>query len=173
MLSGRYPSDEFAELRPRLVWDRIAGTLRVREGAARVALTSGGTIPDRGLYGVFLVGAEPGKGRVGELDEEMVFETRVGETFLLGASTWRVEEITHDRVLVSPAPGVPGKMPFWKGETATRPLEFGRAIGALTRTLRALPEPEAMRLLMEAHDLDEGAARTLLQYLEEQFRATG
>src|SRR5437667_259076 len=136
MLSGRYPSDEFAELRPRIVWDRIAGTIRAREGAARVALTSGGTIPDRGLYGVFLVGAEPGKGRVGELDEEMVFETRVGETFLLGASTWRVEEITHDRVLVSPAPGVPGKMPFWKGETANRPLEFGRAIGALTRTLR-------------------------------------
>ncbi len=173
MLSGRYPSDEFAELRPRLVWDRIAGTLRVREGAARVALTSGGTIPDRGLYGVFLVGAEPGKGRVGELDEEMVFETRVGETFLLGASTWRVEEITHDRVLVSPAPGVPGKMPFWKGETATRPLEFGRAIGALTRELRASDPDLATARLRERHDLDERAARNLLEYLRDQVAAAG
>ena len=173
MLSGRYPSDEFAELRPRLVWDRIAGTLRVREGAARVALTSGGTIPDRGLYGVFLVGAEPGKGRVGELDEEMVFETRVGETFLLGASTWRVEEITHDRVLVSPAPGVPGKMPFWKGETATRPLEFGRAIGALTRELRGSDPDLATTRLRERHDLDERAARNLLEYLRDQVAAAG
>src|SRR5439155_4664091 len=166
-------SDEFVELRPRIVWDRIAGTIRAREGAARVALTSGGTIPDRGLYGVFLVGAEPGKGRVGELDEEMVFETRVGETFLLGASTWRVEEITHDRVLVSPAPGVPGKMPFWKGETANRPLEFGRAIGALTRTLRESAPEKAMALLRERHDLDERAAKNLLEYLRDQHAAAG
>ncbi|HLZ47908.1 MAG TPA: DEAD/DEAH box helicase [Candidatus Limnocylindria bacterium] len=173
MLSGRYPSDEFAELRPRIVWDRIAGTIRARDGAARVALTSGGTIPDRGLYGVFLVGADPGKGRVGELDEEMVFETRVGETFLLGASTWRVEEITHDRVLVSPAPGVPGKMPFWKGETATRPLEFGRAIGALTRELRAADPEDATARLREHHDLDERAARNLLEYLRDQVAAAG
>ena len=173
MLSGRYPSDEFADLRPRLVWDRIAGTLRVREGAARVALTSGGTIPDRGLYGVFLVGAEPGKGRVGELDEEMVFETRVGETFMLGASTWRVEEITHDRVLVSPAPGIPGKMPFWKGETATRPLEFGRAIGALTRELVASEPEAATARLRDRHDLDERAARNLLEYLRDQVAAAG
>src|SRR5438067_873091 len=173
MLSGRYPSDEFAELRPRLVWDRIAGTARVREGAARVALTSGGTIPDRGLYVVFLVGAEPGKGRVGELDEEMVFETRVGETFLLGASTWRVEEITHDRVLVSPAPGVPGKMPFWKGESATRPLEFGRAIGALTRELRATDPETATARLRDRHDLDERAARNLLEYIRDQVAAAG
>src|SRR4029077_11079019 len=173
MLSGRYPSDEFAELRPRIVWDRIAGTIRAREGAARVALTSGGTIPDRGLYGVFLVGAEPGKGRVGELDEEMVFETRVGETFLLGASTWRVEEITHDRVLVSPAPGVPGKMPFWKGETATRPLEVGRAIGALTRELRAMDPDLATARLRERHDLDQRAARNLLDYLRDQVDAAG
>jgi ATP-dependent Lhr-like helicase len=173
MLSGRYPSDEFAELRPRVVWDRVAGTIRAREGAARIALTSGGTIPDRGLYGVFLVGAEPGKGRVGELDEEMVFETRVGETFLLGASTWRVEEITHDRVLVSPAPGVPGKMPFWKGETASRPLEFGRAIGALTRTLRGSSPEKATALLRERHDLDERAAKNLLEYLRDQQAAAG
>jgi len=155
------------------VWDRIAGTIRAREGAARVALTSGGTIPDRGLYGVFLIGAEPGKGRVGELDEEMVFETRVGETFLLGASTWRVEEITHDRVLVSPAPGVPGKMPFWKGETATRPLEFGRAIGALTRELRASDPDLAVVRLRERHDLDDRAARNLLEYLRDQVAAAG
>ncbi len=173
MLSGRYPSDEFVELRPRIVWDRIAGTIRAREGAARVALTSGGTIPDRGLYGVFLVGADPGKGRVGELDEEMVFETGVGETFLLGASTWRVEEITHDRVLVSPAPGVPGKMPFWKGETATRPLEFGRAIGKLTRELRAADTETATKTLRERHDLDELAAKNLLEYLRDQVAAAG
>jgi ATP-dependent helicase Lhr and Lhr-like helicase len=173
MLSGRFPSDEFAELRPRVVWDRVANGLRSREGAARIALTSGGTIPDRGLYGVFLVGAEPGKGRVGELDEEMVFETRQGETFMLGASSWRVEEITHDRVLVSPAPGVPGKMPFWKGESAARPLEFGRAIGALTRSLRASDQAEATRKLIEKHDLDERAARNLLQYLADQYAAAG
>jgi ATP-dependent Lhr-like helicase len=173
MLSGRYPSDEFVDLRPRIVWDRIAGTIRAREGAARIALTSGGTIPDRGLYGVFLVGAEPGKGRVGELDEEMVFETRVGETFLLGASTWRVEEITHDRVLVSPAPGVPGKMPFWKGESANRPLEFGRAIGALTRTLRESTPEKATALLRQTHDLDERAAKNLLEYLRDQMAAAG
>ena len=108
MLSGRYPSDEFAELRPRLNWDRISSVLTARAGARRLAVTSGGTIPDRGLYGVFRAAAERGSARVGELDEEMVFESRVGETFVLGASTWRIEEITHDRVLVAPAPGEPG-----------------------------------------------------------------
>jgi ATP-dependent Lhr-like helicase len=173
MLSGRYPSDDFAELRPRVTWDRHAGTLRAREGARRIAVTNGGTIPDRGLYGVFMANAERGPVRVGELDEEMVFESRVGETFLLGASSWRIEEITHDRVLVAPAPGVPGKMPFWHGDTASRPLEFGRAIGALCRGLRALPHPEAMRLLQAEHDLDEVAASNLLQYLEDQHEATG
>ncbi|MDQ3097924.1 MAG: DEAD/DEAH box helicase, partial [Chloroflexota bacterium] len=173
MLSGRYPSDEFAELRPRIVWDRAGGALRAREGAKRMVITNAGTIPDRGLYGVFLVGADRGKGRVGELDEEMVFEARVGETFLLGASSWRIEEITHDRVLVTPAPGVPGKMPFWKGETAARPLEFGRAIGALTRTLRALPRAAAEELLVTRHSLDSGAARNLLAYLDDQQSAAG
>src|SRR2546428_11724318 len=173
MLSGRYPSDEFVELRPRVVWDRVAGTLRAREGAARVALTSGGTIPDRGLYGVFLVGAEPGKGRVGELDEEMVFETRGGETFLLGASSWRVEEITHDRVLVSPAPGEPGKMPFWKGDQTGRPLEFGLAIGRLIRDLLKLPPAAAIDKLTREHDLDRLAAENLLQYLNDQKAAAG
>ena len=173
MLSGRYPSDDFAELRPRITWDRINNTLHSREGAKRIAITNGGTIPDRGLYGVFLLGAEKGKGRVGELDEEMVFESRTGDVFLLGASSWRIEEITHDRVIVSPAPGVPGKMPFWHGESAGRPLEFGRAIGALTRTLRELSDEDAHKLLVEKHMLDELAAKNLIQYLRDQEAAAG
>ncbi len=126
MLAGRYPSDEFAELRPRIVWDRTAGLIRGRQGVRRLAVTNAGTIPDRGLFGVYLV---DGGGRVGELDEEMVYEARAGQTFLLGASTWRIEEITRDRVLVSPAPGVPGAVPFWKGEGIGRPYELGQAIG--------------------------------------------
>jgi ATP-dependent helicase Lhr and Lhr-like helicase len=173
MLSGRYPSDEFAELRPRIVWDRTAGILRSREGAKVVAISNGGTIPDRGLYGVFLAGAEKGKGRVGELDEEMVFETKEGDVFLLGASSWRVEEITQDRVLVSPAPGVPGRMPFWHGENVGRPLEFGRAIGALARRMRSLSPEDATTELVTKHALAEGAARNLLQYLRDQEAATG
>src|SRR5438034_1379844 len=173
MLSGRYPSDEFAELRPRIVWDRTAGVVRSREGSKVVAISNGGTIPDRGLYGVFLAGAEKGKGRVGELDEEMVFETKEGDVFLLGASSWRVEEITQDRVLVSPAPGVPGRMPFWHGENVGRPLEFGRAIGALARRMRSLPSEEATKELVTKHALAEGAARNLLQYLGDQVAATG
>jgi len=172
MLSGRYPSDEFAELRPRVTWDRVGQTLSAREGALRVAIANAGTIPDRGLYGVFLVGAKPGAGRVGELDEEMVFESRVGETFLLGASTWRIEEITHDRVLVSPAPGEPGKMPFWKGDPAGRPRELGFAIGRLTRELREVPAAAALDRLMRTHDLDRVAAENLLQYLADQVVAT-
>src|SRR5207302_3910900 len=125
LLSGRYPSDEFAQLRPRLVWDRIGHRVRAREGAGRVAITNGGTIPDRGLFGVFL----PEGTRVGELDEEMVYESRPGETFLLGATTWRIEEITRDRVVVTPAPGEPGKMPFWHGDILGRPYELGQAVG--------------------------------------------
>ena len=139
MLSGRYPSDEFAELRPRVTWDRVNGTVAARQGAKRVAITNAGTIPDRGLYGVFLADGSRDGARVGELDEEMVFEARAGETFLLGASTWRIEQITHDRVLVAPAPGEPGKMPFWKGEGPGRPIELGQAIGKLTRDLRQAP----------------------------------
>jgi ATP-dependent helicase Lhr and Lhr-like helicase len=173
MLSGRYPSDEFAELRPRIVWDRTAGVVRSREGAKVVAISNGGTIPDRGLYGVFLAGAEKGKGRVGELDEEMVFETKEGDVFLLGASSWRVEEITQDRVLVSPAPGVPGRMPFWHGENVGRPLEFGRAIGALARRMRSVSPEDATTELVTKHALAEGAARNLLQYLRDQEAATG
>lgn len=173
MLAGRYPSDEFAELRPRLTWDRVKGTLVARDGARRVAIANAGTIPDRGLYGVFLSGAAPGSARVGELDEEMVFESHPGETFVLGASTWRIDEITHDRVLVSPAPGEPGRMPFWKGDAAGRPLEFGRAIGELMRTLRAAPRGAALDRLVRDHDLDRQAADNLLQYLSDQHDAIG
>ncbi|GEJ58112.1 Lhr family helicase [Anaeromyxobacter diazotrophicus] len=172
MLAGRYPSDELADLRPRITWDRLAGRLRAREGARAVAIANAGTIPDRGLYGVFLAGGK-GPARVGELDEEMVFESRVGETFLLGASSWRIEEITHDRVLVSPAPGEPGKMPFWHGDAASRPIELGRRVGALVRELRALPPAAAEARLRSRSDLDARAARNLLRFLEDQAAATG
>ena len=172
MLSGRYPSDDFAELRPRITWDRITEKITAREGAKKVAIVNGGTIPDRGLFGVFLVGGTRGA-RVGELDEEMVFESRPGDTIILGASTWRVEEITHDRVLVSPAPGEPGKMPFWKGDTAGRPAEFGQQIGEMTRQLLQLPRPVAYTQLVEEHSLDANAAENLLRYLEDQAAATG
>ncbi len=170
MLAGRYPSDEFAELRPRIVWDRAAGMLRGRSGARRLAVTNAGTIPDRGLFGVHLV---EGGGRVGELDEEMVYEARAGQTFLLGASTWRIEEITRDRVLVSPAPGVPGAVPFWKGEGVGRPYELGEAIGRASRELVALTTAKATKRLVEDHRLDERAAGNLLAFLEEQAAATG
>jgi ATP-dependent Lhr-like helicase len=173
MLSGRYPSDDFADLRPRLTWDRLENRLVAREGAKRVAVINGGTIPDRGLYGVFLTGERGPAARVGELDEEMVFESRVGETFLLGASSWRIEQITHDRVLVSPAPGEPGKMPFWKADGAGRPLELGRAVGALIRTLVALPPAAAVERLVKHHDLDQQAAENLLRYLADQMKAAG
>jgi ATP-dependent Lhr-like helicase len=170
MLSGRYPSEEFAELRPRIVWDRIGGVIRGREGARRLAVTNAGTIPDRGLFGVYLV---EGGGRVGELDEEMVYEARAGQTFLLGASTWRIEEITRDRVLVSPAPGVPGAVPFWKGEGVGRPYELGEAIGRAARELVGLDDESARTRLADDHALDERAAQNLLTYLREQEAATG
>jgi ATP-dependent Lhr-like helicase len=170
MLAGRYPSDEFAELRPRIVWDRTAGVIRAREGARRLAVTNAGTIPDRGLFGVFLVG---GGGRVGELDEEMVYEARAGQTFLLGASTWRIEEITRDQVLVSPAPGVPGAVPFWKGEGVGRPYELGQKIGAASRQLSAMKDDKAAALLQDDYHLDPRAARNLLTFLHDQQDATG
>ena len=170
MLAGRYPSDEFAELRPRIVWDRTAGVIRGRGGARQLAVTNAGTIPDRGLYGVHLV---DGGGRVGELDEEMVYEARAGQTFMLGASTWRIEEITRDRVLVSPAPGVPGAIPFWKGEGPGRPYELGEAIGKASRELASLPEKKALERLTEQHSLDEQAAQNLLTFLNDQQAATG
>jgi Lhr-like helicase len=173
LLSGRYPSDEFAELRPRLNWDRIRNVVTARDGAARLAILNAGTIPDRGLYGVFLAHSEGKSVRVGELDEEMVFESHPGETFILGASTWRIDEITHDRVLVTPAPGEPGKMPFWKGDGPGRPLEFGRRIGALVRELRGLPKAAALTRLVSEHDLDPGAAENLMQFLADQEEATG
>jgi len=174
MLSGRYPSDEFAELRARVTWDRIGGTLKARQGARQIAVTSGGTIPDRGLYGVFLEGGAGERSvRVGELDEEMVFESRTGEVFLLGASSWRIESITHERVTVSPAPGEPGKMPFWRGDRPGRPVAFGRAIGELGRKLAAEPRERAVARLTGEHRLDRRAAQNLVDYLSDQAAATG
>jgi ATP-dependent helicase Lhr and Lhr-like helicase len=174
LLSGRYPSDEFHELRPRINWDRISGELFPRSGSQRVAILNAGTIPDRGLYGVFLLGNEgEANSRVGELDEEMVHEIHPGDVFLLGASSWRVIEITQDRVLVVPAPGEPGRMPFWKGEGPGRPLEFGQAIGSLARQLLAMDREDALQQLTEHHGLADLAAENLLKYLEAQIEATG
>lgn len=194
LLAGRYPSDEFAELRPRIVWDRNAGTIEGRPGAQRLAVTSGGTIPDRGLFGVYIIGTEaegsaspagaaadgkaPGaastaKGgrRVGELDEEMVYESRVGDIFALGATSWKIGDITHDRVLVSPAFGQPGKLPFWKGDSLGRPVDLGRALGAFVRELSASDVGPATERC-KASGLDDFAANNLLQYLNEQKLAT-
>ncbi|WP_368497337.1 DEAD/DEAH box helicase [Herbiconiux sp. A18JL235] len=184
LLSGLYPSDEFAELRPRLVWDRDAGTLTGRPGAQRLAVTSGGTIPDRGLFGVFMVGGEPKDAdpatgsarsapgrRVGELDEEMVYESRVGDVFALGATSWRIQEITHDRVLVLPAFGQPGRLPFWRGEGIGRPAELGAAIGEFTRTVAAADPAEA-RVLTDRAGLDEWASANLITFISEQREAT-
>ena len=175
MLSGRYPSDEFADLKPRVVWDRQTDEVASRNDARVVAITSGGTIPDRGLYGVFLPGDDAGRGgrRVGELDEEMVYESRVGETFMLGASTWRIEEIKPDRVIVTPAPGEPGKMPFWHGDAVGRPIELGRAIGGFLRELEPMKPAAAISRLRESHALDERAATNLVAYLGEQVEITG
>jgi ATP-dependent Lhr-like helicase len=164
MLDGRYPSEEFAELRPRIVWDRVEDTIRARKGALQLAVTNAGTIPDRGLYSVNL----PDGRRVGELDEEMVYEARPGQTFLLGASTWRIEEITRDRVIVTPAPGAPGAVPFWKGDGIGRPKELGAAIGAFARE-SVDRDPEE---LAAEYDLDERAARNLSAFLREQRDAT-
>ncbi|MGX1854630.1 Lhr family helicase [Streptomyces sp. NPDC055299] len=176
MLAGRYPSDAFAELRPRLVWDRVAQTVTGRPGAQRLAVTSGGTIPDRGLFGVFLAGGDSGKGgggrRVGELDEEMVYESRVGDVFTLGTTSWRIEDITRDRVLVTPAPGVPGRLPFWKGDQLGRPLELGRALGAFLREVGSLGPGEAGDRLSAA-GLDDWAVSNVLSYLAEQKQACG
>ncbi|MFC7344071.1 ATP-dependent helicase [Saccharopolyspora griseoalba] len=174
MLAGRYPSEEFGELRARVVWDRIEDVLRPRPGAQRLAVTSGGTIPDRGLFTVTTPGDdEAGRGgvRVGELDEEMVYESRVGDTFLLGTSSWRVEDITHDRVVVTPVPGTPGRMPFWRGDQPGRPLELGRALGAFVRELTGAGEERA-RERVAAAGLDRWAQDNLLSYLDEQKRAT-
>ncbi|MCW2865838.1 MAG: dependent helicase, Lhr family, partial [Marmoricola sp.] len=169
LLSGRYPSDEFAELRPRLVWDRVSGELSGRPGAQRLAVTSGGTIPDRGLFGVFLVGEK--QSRVGELDEEMVYESRVGDVFTLGTTSWRIEDITHDRVLVVPAPGQPGRLPFWTGDTLGRPAELGAAIGEFTREVAAMTHEQAITRCTDA-GLDAWAADNLVSLIEEQREVT-
>jgi ATP-dependent helicase Lhr and Lhr-like helicase len=164
MLDGRYPSKEFGELRARIVWDRVAGTIRARKGSRQLAVANAGTIPDRGLYAVVL----PDGRRVGELDEEMVYEARPGQAFLLGASSWRIEEITRDRVIVTPAPGAPGAVPFWKGDTIGRPKELGEAIGAFSRWA----VDQDAEILQRDYDLDERAAHNLLDYLREQQAAT-
>lgn len=176
LLAGRYPSDEFAELRPRIIWDRVEGSITGRPGAQRLAVTSGGTIPDRGLFGVYLVGSEDagsnrGGRRVGELDEEMVYESRVGDVFALGATSWRIEDITHDRVLVSPAFGQPGKLPFWKGDSLGRPVELGRALGKFVRELSNASDDDAAARC-RASGLDDWAAGNLLAYLREQQQST-
>ena len=186
MLAGRYPSDEFADLRPRIVWDRTKGTITGRAGAQRLAILNGGTIPDRGLYGVFLADGgnedrdlsrastkgKPSR-RVGELDEEMVFELREGEVFLLGASSWRAEQITRDRVLVTPAAGVPGKMPFWHGDRAGRTVAFGTRIGKLARDVAQADPKEAKKFLAKDHHLDKRAADDLVAYVHEELAASG
>jgi ATP-dependent Lhr-like helicase len=172
MLAGRYPSEEFGELRPRVTWDRVNGELRGRPGAQRLAVTSGGTIPDRGLFTVMTPASDSGSGsRVGELDEEMVYESRVGDTFLLGTSSWRIEDITADRVIAVPAPGEPARMPFWKGDTPGRPLELGRALGKFLREVSSMPEAQA-RERATAAGLDAFAAGNLIAYLDEQKEAT-
>jgi len=170
MLSGRYPSDAFSELAPRINWDRTKDTLTARRGAKMLSLLNAGTIPDRGLYGVFLVGEGP---RLGELDEEMVYESRKGDLIILGASTWRIEDITRDKVVVSPAPGQPGRLPFWHGEKPGRPIELGRSIGAFLRELSAQKPKKAAAWLRERAPLDELAAGNLLAYVAEQREHTG
>ena len=171
LLAGRFPSDEFAELRPRLVWDRDAGTLTGRPGAQRIAVTSGGTIPDRGLFGVFVAGETTGA-RVGELDEEMVYESRVGDVFTLGTTSWRIAEITHDRVNVIPAYGQPGKVPFWHGDGLGRPFELGEALGVFNREVQGAT-PEKARERLSAAGLDDRAQANLLAHLNEQKESTG
>lgn len=183
MLAGRYPSDEFAELRPRILWDRTpteqapSGSIEGRPGAQRLAVTSGGTIPDRGLFPVYLVGGDEERGpkRVGELDEEMVYESRAGEVITLGASSWRIEEITHDAVRVTPAPGLPARLPFWHGDRAGRPYTLGLQTGAFTRALASLEAADtpAARQQLEQLGLDRWAVDNLLAYLREQRESTG
>src|SRR5438105_1366089 len=170
MLSGRYPSDEFAELRPRIVWDRLEGKIRGRAGAQRLAVVSGGTIPDRGLFSVNLL--DDGK-KVGELDEEMVYEMRPGEVFVLGATSWRVADITPSQVMVTPAPGEPGRIAFWHGDALGRPVEVGRAMGEAMRELTTMKRDDAVARLREKSRFDERAASNLIEYLSDQVEATG
>jgi ATP-dependent Lhr-like helicase len=172
LLSGKYPSTEFAELRPRLVYDRDSGTLTARPGAQRLAVTSGGAIPDRGLFTVYLATDSEKPSRVGELDEEMVYESRPGDVISLGATSWRITEITHDRVLVVPAPGQPARLPFWRGDSVGRPPELGAAVGAFTGELARLGRDE---FTDRCHTMgfDEFASDNMWQLLDEQRQATG
>jgi ATP-dependent Lhr-like helicase len=170
MLSGRYPSSDFADLKPLLSWDRASDTLSPRRGAVLVTRMNAGTIPDRGAFGVHLGDDGP---RVGELDEEMVYETKPGDNVTLGASTWRVEAITRDRVIVTPAPGEPGRLPFWRGDGPGRPIDLGRAIGAFLRRVGRMGEEKAMAWLQANTPLDAFAARNLAAYIAEQKRDTG
>jgi ATP-dependent helicase Lhr and Lhr-like helicase len=173
LLSGRYPSDAFSELRPRITWDRATGKLTPRQGAKRIAIVNGGTIPDRGLYGVFLADSSSKHARrVGELDEEMVFESRIGDVFLLGASSWRIEDITPDRVLVAPAPGQPGRMPFWHGDRVGRSLELGKIVGQLARSIDVGAVAGTEQALLE-RGLQPLAAETLITYVRQQREASG
>ena len=174
LLSGRYPSDGFAELRPRLVWDRDGGVLTGRPGAQRLAVTSGGTIPDRGMFAVVLAAGDDTSGprRVGELDEEMVYESRVNDVFALGATSWRIVEITHDRVIVVPAFGEPARLPFWKGENIGRPHELGAAIGAFVRETAEIG-PQAWQTRTQELGLDANSASNLAAYFADQREATG
>ncbi len=170
MLAGRYPSDEFAELRPRIVWDRVEGTVSPRGNARMLAVTNPGTIPDRGLYTVTL----PEGGKVGELDEEMVYERRPGDVFVLGSTSWKITEITHDRVVVAPAPAqAAAHMPFWHGDGPGRPLELGRAVGAFVRQIARLDPAAARETLQERYRLDPWAAANLASFLEEERTVTG
>ncbi|GAA3527892.1 ATP-dependent helicase [Aeromicrobium panaciterrae] len=174
LLSGRYPTDEFAELRPRLVWDREAGTITGRPGAQRLAVTSGGTIPDRGMFSVTLAAGteETGSRKVGELDEEMVYESRINDVFALGATSWRIQEITHDRVVVTPAFGQPARLPFWKGDSVGRPYELGEAIGGFVREMSRLT-PRQLASRSTEVGLGKEASDNLIAYLHDQRQATG
>ncbi|HEX4557976.1 MAG TPA: ATP-dependent helicase, partial [Mycobacterium sp.] len=171
LLSGKYPSTEFAELRPRLVYDRDAGTLTARPGAQRLAVTSGGAIPDRGLFTVYLATEAEKPSRVGELDEEMVYESRPGDVISLGATSWRITEITHDRVLVIPAPGQPARLPFWRGDDVGRPAELGAALGAFTGELAGL-DRDAFDRRCATLGFDAYATENLWKLLDDQRTAT-
>ncbi|MGP5035414.1 ATP-dependent helicase [Brachybacterium alimentarium] len=174
LLAGRYPSTAFSELRPRLVHDHDTGVLSARPGAQRLAVTSGGTIPDRGLYPVHLVTGDDDTQprRVGELDEEMVYESRRGDVITLGTSSWRIEEITASRVTVSPAFGLTGRIPFWHGDGDGRPASLGRAIATAQSELASLDRSEADSRLMGL-GLEANARTVLLDHLAEQQQATG
>jgi ATP-dependent helicase Lhr and Lhr-like helicase len=167
MVSGKYPSELAAELQPRITWDRTTGRITGTRGSRMTAVISGGTIPDRGLYTVNLAD----RTRLGELDEEFVHESRVGDVFQLGSSTWRINTIEHDRVIVTPAPGAPARMPFWHGEFMARSIELSRRVGALRRE-SSVSQASDEEFAAE-HECDVSSATTLRSYVAEQRAATG